>query len=279
MADQSAFAKLPAYIQDGLKKVASEQGYKDGVCRFEFEDGSSKGDGYMGELFKVFIREDGREDMVILCKTLPSHEIRKQYTISLFHREVEAYNEVLPLIKKFQLEKGITEESVEGFWNFPKSYYAYCDMRKLEGLIIMEDLREKGFRMWNKLEPVDYEHTKLVMKQLGKMHAISFALKEQQPETFEKFKRFGDPLSQLIMYDPTKGMTRMMNGTCERAVAALDESDAFCKRKMEAIRGVTTDLYIKDAAAEEAEPYAVLGHGDCWINNMMYCYGSDVSIF
>lgn len=232
----------------------------------------------MGELFKVFIRENGREDMVILCKTLPNHEIRKQYTISLFNREVEAYNEVLPLIKNFQLDKGIKENSIEGFWSFPKSYYAYCDMRKLEGLIIMEDLREKGFRMWNKLEPVNFDHTILLMEQLGKMHAVSFALKDQQPETFEKFKRFSDPLSQLIMYDPTKGMTRMMNGTCERAIEAFGENDTLYKTKMQSVRGVTTDLYIEDAKADEAEPYAVLGHGDCWVNNMMYCYGGEVNM-
>ncbi|XP_062552390.1 uncharacterized protein LOC134217611 [Armigeres subalbatus] len=278
MADQSVFEKLPEYIQTGLKKVAVDQGFTDGAYRFEFEDGSNKGDGFMGELFKVFIRENGREELVVLCKTLPKHEIRKRYTISMFHREVAAYNEVLPLIKKFQVDKGVSEDSVEGFWSFPKSYYAYCDMAKMEGLIVMEDLREKHFRMWNKLEPVNNDHTKLVMRQLGKLHAVSFALKDQQPETFEKFKRFNDPLSQLIAYDPTKGMMRMMNGTCERAVQALDEKDTLYKTKMESVRGVVTDLYQKDATASEAEPYAVLGHGDCWINNMLYSYGKDDTI-
>lgn len=278
MADQSsAFVKLPEYIQGGLKQVASEQGFTDGLCRFEFEDGSTKGDGYMGELFKVFIREDGRDEMVVLCKTLPTHEIRKQYTISLFHREVKAYKEVLPLIRKFQQEKGIEEYNPEGFWNFPKSYYAYCDMQKLEGLIIMEDMRETHFQMWNKLEPVNYDHTRMLVQQLGKMHAISFALKDQQPEAFEKFRHLSDPLSQLIAYDPTKGLTRMMNGTCERAIHALDENDTLSRTKMESVRGVVTDLYQMDAKADKAEPYAVLGHGDCWINNMLYRYGSDVS--
>ncbi|EDS41970.1 Juvenile hormone-inducible protein [Culex quinquefasciatus] len=269
------FAKLPEYIQHGLKKVAGEQGFTDGGCRFEFEDGSQKGDGFIGDLFKVFIREAGRDDLLVLCKTLPEHEIRKRYSIGLFHREVQAYTEVLPMLYKFQKEKGVGESDPEGFWNAPKCYYAYCDVGKLEGVVIMEDLREKGFRMWNKLEAVDFEHTRLMMIRLGKLHAISFAMKEQQPEVFERFTHLKDPFAKLIEHEPGQHMKKMFNANCERAIGTLDDDDAESRSKMQPIRGVVTDLYIADAKSEEANQYAVIGHGDCWINNVMYSYTND----
>ncbi|XP_053697525.1 uncharacterized protein LOC128744497 [Sabethes cyaneus] len=277
MSDGSMFAKLPEYIQEGLRKVATEQGYTEGVCQFEFEEASKRGDGFMGDLFKVVISEKDHEELIVVCKTLPQNEARKMYTISLFHREVQAYNEVLPMLKKFQIEKGILEGDFQGFWSFPKSYYAYCDMSKMEGVIIMEDLREKKFRMWTKTEPVDYQHTRLVMEELGKLHAISFALKDQQPELFEQFKQLCDPLGRLIENEPRQTMKQMMNGSCERAISTLDEDDESSRMKMQPIRGVATDLYKSDTMASEAEPYAVLGHGDCWVNNTMFCYADDDS--
>ncbi|XP_058823200.1 uncharacterized protein LOC131684378 [Topomyia yanbarensis] len=272
MTDESVFAKLPDYIQSGLNTVASEQGFTEGLVRFEFEDGSKKGDGFMGDLFKVIIREQNRDDVVVVCKTLPQSEARKMYTIRLFHREVEAYNEVLPMMRKFQIEMGISEGDPKGFWSFPKSYYAYCDVQKLEGVIIMEDLREKQFRMWKKSEPVDYEHTRMLVEQLGKLHAISFALKDQKPELFERFKQFKDPLGLLIQYEPRQAMAKMMNGSCERAISTLDENDELSRTKMQPIRGVVTELYRNDTDGSQAEPYAVLGHGDCWVNNTMFRY-------
>ncbi|XP_058446775.1 uncharacterized protein LOC131427527 [Malaya genurostris] len=285
MTDESVFTKLPQYIQNGLKQVAAETGFTEGLYRFEFENASKEGDGFMGDLFKVIVREKNHADLVVVCKTLPRNEARKMYTIRLFQREVEAYTEILPMLRKFQIEKGITDRDPKGFWSFPKSYYAYCDVQKLEGVIIMEDLREKQFRMWNKSKPVDYEHTRLLVTELGKLHAISFALKDQKPDLFEPFKLLLDPLGLLIQHEPRQAMAKMMNGICERAISTLDEDDEQSKAKMQPIRGVVTDLYRTDTDGSEAEPYAVLGHGDCWINNTMFCYRdnnltpSDISMF
>ncbi|XP_055545395.1 uncharacterized protein LOC129730242 [Wyeomyia smithii] len=275
MSDGSVFAKLPEYIQAGLNKVAVEQGFTEGLYRFAFESSSKSGDGFMGDLFKVTINEKGHDVFIVVCKTLPQNEARKMYTISLFHREVQTYNEVLPMLKKFQVEKGISDGDSQGFWSFPKSYYAYCDISKMEGVIIMEDLRERKFRMWNNAEPVDYQHTCLVVEELGKLHAVSFALKDQKPELFEQFKKLCDPLGRIIENEPRQAMKKMMNGSCERAISTLDKDDELSRAKMQLIRGVVTDLYKSDTMASEAEPYAVLGHGDCWVNNTMFCYAED----
>ncbi|XP_055591619.1 uncharacterized protein LOC129743584 [Uranotaenia lowii] len=272
-------SSFPKYIQDRLKKVALEQGFTPEVYRLEVDTGDNKGDGFIGDIFKATIREDGKADLVLIGKTLPNNEARRQYSIDLFHREVEAYNRILPTLNKFQLDKGLQQGSSKGFWSYPKTYYAHCNPTKMEGVVIMEDLREKSFRMCNKLEPVGYQQTKLLMIELGKLHAVSFALKAEAPELFEPFKQYSDPFLNLVAYDPTQSIAKMMNGTCEMLVKMLESTDKATTEKLNGIRGKIHELYQEDVKIDEAEPYAVLAHGDCWINNMLYRYGKDGSTF
>uniref|UniRef100_A0A182SA15 Uncharacterized protein n=1 Tax=Anopheles maculatus TaxID=74869 RepID=A0A182SA15_9DIPT len=111
---------FPDYILSGLEQVAREQGFSDGLYRFESESGSNMGDGFVGQLVKVFIREEGRE-LVVLCKLLPENEMRKQQGVPLFDRESEAYMEILPLLLNFQRERGIPE-GLPRFNNVPRCY-------------------------------------------------------------------------------------------------------------------------------------------------------------
>lgn len=268
-------SEQPAYVMAGLKQVATEQGFTPNRYRIEFESGSNKGDGFMGTLFKAFVREDGRDELVLLVKMMPEHESRKQQSIGMFHREVMAYNMVLPMFRKFQAEKGISAKKDEGFWRVPKCYYANCNMKSMEAVIIMEDLREKKFRMWNKFEPVDFEHTRLLMEQLGMLHAISFAMKDQQPKQFEHFKQLIDPMKIMIQMDPRKNIDNLFEEMFDRAVGTVSNEEGKVKEAMENLKGLVTEAYMDCVDGVGAEPYTIIGHGDCWVNNMMYNYDGD----
>ncbi|XP_058455391.1 uncharacterized protein LOC131432857 [Malaya genurostris] len=263
----------PEYVRMGLNKVATEQGFTEGKYRIEFEAGSSKGDGFMGSLSKAIIREDGHQDLVLLVKLLPESEIRRHQSILMFHREFLAYDVLIPALEKFQAEKSSSSGKINnGFWRVPKCYYTSCSVEKLEAMVIMEDLRENNFRMWNKYEPVDFEHSRMILEQLGKLHAISFAMKDQQPEMFEQFKTFTDPIKTMIGMDPKKIMDNLFSEMYERAISTLTEKDNEVKESMGHLKGIVMDHYLNCVNAEDAEPYAVIAHGDCWINNMMFTY-------
>ncbi|XP_055539001.1 uncharacterized protein LOC129726398 [Wyeomyia smithii] len=155
----------------------------------------------------------------------------------------------------------------------PRCYYTHSNMEKLEAVVIMEDLREKHFRMWNKYVPVDYEHTRMLLEQLGKLHAISFAMREQQPERFFAFKRLIDPMKIMIEMDPDKGIDKLFGDVYQRAIVTLDDAkDAKVKELMKKLEDKVTKHYVDCVTVDDSDPYAVIGHGDCWINNMMYMY-------
>nr|XP_049462801.1 uncharacterized protein LOC125906714 [Anopheles coluzzii] len=264
---------LPEYIAAGLKEVAQEQGFTEGLYRLESESGSNMGDGFVGQLLKVFIREADRE-LVVLCKLLPESEMRKQQGIPLFDRETEAYMQILPLLTKFQDEKALAKH-LPRFDNVPRCYYAKTTLDKMESVIIMEDLRLQAYRMWDKANPVDFEHARLLMVTLGRLHALSFAIKDQQPEEFAKCRAFEDPMGKMLELDPTKGFEVMMAGMCRRAIETLDQHDNFRREKLKQIQDRCVQEIVACTDGKAAEPYAIVGHGDCWSNNMMFQYAED----
>ncbi|EAT35124.1 AAEL012683-PA [Aedes aegypti] len=261
---------MPQFMYDAVAKIAPEQGFTPGQFEINFESGSGKGDGFVAEMFRAAITEGDRK-LVVLCKIPPINDARRQQfgSMPIFDREVTAYSNLLPIMYEFQREKGITEEMNIGFFNAPQCYLAYVDAPKEESVIIMDDLRLKDYRMWNKMVPVNYEHARLLMIQLGRLHAVSLALKDQRPEVFEQFK-VPDPLSAMM--GANEGFTMMMNLSIDRATTVLEPHEEKARQKLIKLKETMFDDIATITSPDYAEPYAVLGHGDCWINNMIYSY-------
>uniref|UniRef100_A0A904A421 CHK kinase-like domain-containing protein n=1 Tax=Anopheles quadriannulatus TaxID=34691 RepID=A0A904A421_ANOQN len=264
---------FPRCFSGALKEVAREQGFTEGLYRLESESGSKVGDGFAGDLVKVFIRERDRE-LVILCKLLPENETRKQQGISLFVRETEAYMQILPLLLKFQDEKALAKH-LPRFDNVPRCYYAKTTLDSMEAVVIMEDLRLQAYRMWDKANPVDFEHARLLMATLGRLHALSFAMKDQQPEEFAQCREFTDPMTKMLALDPKKTFQKMAASMCRRAIDTLEKDDTYRRGKLERLQDQCVQEIEACVDANAAEPYAVIGHGDCWSNNVMFQYAED----
>uniref|UniRef100_A0A182MI41 CHK kinase-like domain-containing protein n=1 Tax=Anopheles culicifacies TaxID=139723 RepID=A0A182MI41_9DIPT len=259
---------LPKFFYTAMEQVAKKEGFHDGQYAVEVEDGSSKGDGFVGELFRAFLTEGDRRE-VYLCKIPPLNEARREQfgTMQIFEREALVYNKLLPLMFAYQEEKGVARE--DGFFNVPKCYYAHYDGQTEEAIIVMEDLRVKEYNMFNKEKPVDYEHARLTMELLGRYNAVSLALKHDRPKEFEQFK-IHDPMKEMM--GPGNPFVMMLQKTAMDAIETLEPHETKERTKMQKLLDtIVADIERYDNY-ELAEPYAVLGHGDCWINNMMYRY-------
>lgn len=259
--------KLTDYMRECLDKVALNENFKN--YKLIVDQGSAVGDGFVGVIYKATIQErDNDRKLEVVLKFPPSQERRNDFgAMDLFEREVFTYNEVFPALVKFQLEKNI--EDSEGFFNFPKCYLAEFNVEKNDSIIIMEDLRESGHKLLIKHVPVDFEHTKLVVEALGRLHAVSFAIKAQQPELFDKFRSLKDFVFEK--YDQA-GFTPMMLESIEKAANTLDESDSENRSKVLILKNNYTQITEELIDPNLAEPYTVIGQGDCWTNNLMFQY-------
>lgn len=263
---QAAETKLTEYMLTSLRKVALSEGFK--YYGFKVDQGSGVGDGFVGLLYKVTIQEiQGNKKLTVVVKFPPESKARRDDfgAMGLFKREVFMYNELLPEFVKLQRENNI--EDSEGFFNFPKCYLA--EFNDEDSIIIMEDLRESDYKMWNKREPINLEHTKLAVEALGKLHALSFALKEQNPELFDKFTGLSDFIAAKFSEEK---MSMMMSASMQKAVDCLDESDVKRRSRASKLKENFGQMMRELTDPERAEPYAVVNHGDCWSNNFMFNY-------
>lgn len=129
-------------------------------------------------------------ELNLVCK-IAAGELpeRDRYRIkATFERESFFYEKVVPAFINFQRDRGLTESEMCS--KFPKCYKTLCDYEAETFVIIMEDLRPKGFEMDTERSGV--EVVRLVLRELARFHAVSFAMRDRCPEEFELFENVDD---------------------------------------------------------------------------------------
>lgn len=271
---------LPENITKIINKIAKNEGFTE--FKIETEAGSKHGDGLMGVLKAVTIsgvkcqqnRTSEAEKLQLLCKVPSSSETRqKNFQLPLFFgRELHVYLELFPELIRFQQEKGLSD--ADSFLSFPKMYACEIDPENNNFVLVMEDLRPKRYEMWPGENVIPLEHALLVLRELGKLHGISFALKDQRPEQFAKYQQLTDNTFSLCVRGKFKSFT---NGAIERAIKVLNNSEH--RKLMENFRKTYATTIEEILVGESSKEFGVIGHGDCWNNNLLFQHAdTDVRI-
>ncbi|OAD60426.1 hypothetical protein WN48_05397 [Eufriesea mexicana] len=224
---------------------------------------TEKGLNFFSDIFRVHIQytvtsnekktETRSENWII--KMEPSEKIpllmlREQ---DMFLVELSVLRDFLPKIKEFvkhQLS--------------PNLYYGSSNPH----ILIMEDLKERGFIMKDRQKGLTFEHCRLVMEQLARLHAGSVAVFEKHPEMIERFKDGGivtDKCSTLYM--------RMMEVSLLRMGTQMRKwPNEKCHSPAEKLIKLSETIgeRCKEVNNYDEGEFCVLNHGDCWVNNMVF---------
>lgn len=267
---------FPDSVTTILRKIAENEGFMD--YTIETEAGSNHGDNYLGVLIAITISGtttnqygiSKQEELHLLCKLPPSDEVRKKTfkTSLVFDRELYVYSKLLPDFVQFQQEKGLIDS--DSFLSFPKVYACEKDKQNNDYILIMQNLRAKKFEMWPKEKVISLEHELLFLRELGKFHAISFAMKDQRPNEFNKYKELKDTLISLCIHGPWKPLTEE---SIEKATNVL--KNPVHKRLMQNFH-MSYEKTMKELLfGESSKEFGVVVHGDCWNNNLLFRYADD----
>lgn len=268
--------QVPHVIEKLLNDVAENEGFSN--YKFELESGSKPGEGYQGEIISVKLIGDRMKDGVakketldLMCKVAPESRERRDVlrTIQAFEREVYTYTHVLPSFVKFQHEKGLSVD--ESFLAIPKVYAGVADDVTETYAVIMEDLRSRDFVMWPRHTPVPLDHEEVVFKQLGRFHGISFAMEDQRPEMFAEFKNLNDILAHEV---ETSYIGIIMGETIDRAINVLENDEH--RNVIKCLKKNYLETWKSFFKEDDVEKFGAVGHGDCWINNIMFQYTENV---
>lgn len=176
----------------------------------------------------------------------------------------------MPALRQFELSKG---EDRSGFTEYPKCYRT-IDV-DINECLIFEDLCVQGFTTIDRrTEEVTFDHLQLVMRSLGKLHAISFALKDQQPD---KFNELASNLSEVFVRNDDPHLRMCFTKQAELAFEAVSgEGDAFLLAKVKKFyEREAIDIGADCLNPELTGDATVIAHGDAWQNNTMFRYDNN----
>ncbi|CAH1717920.1 unnamed protein product [Chironomus riparius] len=172
------------------------------------------------------------------------------------------------IIYRAEEQKGISSKH-DGFHEVPLCYKTLT-VEPFEGLYI-EDLKVKGFEVYDRNKELTKEHVMLVMEVLAKMHAIFYCMKEQEPDLIDVYKKRND---YFIMRCERKGslMSSWYEDSRDQALEVVEKcgNSELIKKVRALLSEDILSLFKSCLNLDMTEPYATLCHGDCWNNNMMF---------
>lgn len=192
--------KCPEYIQTLLDQIVRDNGFNN--FSMHTKPGSKQCDGFNSDILSITVANNSSDKKLdIVCKTC-----NESNSCIFFKREISFYNELMPILAEFQREKNLLEN--DQFLSYPMCYAAVAHEDRKQYVIIMEDVRVQGFRMLNRDVLTPIENVRFVMREFGKFHGLSIAMKDQRPEQFATIKQttdifgiVGDQLMQQILHN------------------------------------------------------------------------------
>jgi len=138
--------------------------------------------------------------------------------------------------------------------------------------ILLDDLKEQGFRLADRTVGLDMQHCLLVMKAIAQSHAASAVLHFKDPQIFKPFKEGIYRESQRKMIEITyQGILKSLAKEVEKWPLF---SDLFAS-KLHRAADNSVEFLIKFLQRDD-DDFNVFIHGDLWINNIMFRY-SDIT--
>lgn len=255
---------FPDYIKRCLHKVACAEGMS--KYTIESNAASKHGENFLGIVKAVTLTNTATGQPLHLIYKIPPHNRarRKHFKSVLpFGREIDVYTKLLPAFVQFQRDRGLRE--CDSFLSYPKLYAIESDVENDDYLLIMDDLRTKNFKLWPKEQMMPLNYVDRILIELGKFHAISYAMKDQRPNEFQKFQQFTDVLTKFTIQGKVK---IFLDKAIDRAIGVIKHP--MHKHIMEQFRGNYVEVIDEVLSGAMSKEYAVICHGDLWCNNFLF---------
>lgn len=202
-------------------------------------------------------------ELRLIAKLPPSNQFRREIYNSARHfsREHYVYEYIFPSFEKFQ-KQHLKEAYI--FKNYPRILTASSAYK--DEYVLLNDMSLQGFKNSDRPTPLSFDKCVAVLKTLAKFHAISFAMKDQEPEKWDKLT---SKLGEIMFTAPVnQSFEDFLRRNVEYSLTTLDPvEDTTIIQKLQQFREIYAKFMV-DCCAEKED--AIVLHGDCWISNMMF---------
>jgi len=137
--------------------------------------------------------------------------------------------------------------------------------------LVLDDLKEQGFRLADRTVGLDMQHCLLVMKAIAQQHAASAVLHLKDPEIFK-------PFTESFYCERQRKVLELIFQLNMKSLAKEVEkwplfNDRFAS-KLHRVADKVVDFLIKFSERDD-DDFNVFIHGDLWKNNIMFRYSED----
>ena len=183
----------------------------------------------------------------------------------MFERESGAYMKILPAVYRLLDYKSPGEF---------KPFTAKClynHSGSPASSLVLEDLKEEGFRLADRKVGLDMQHCMLVMKAIAQQHAASAVLHFKDPEIFKPFSE------SYYCERQRKPLDLILQSNVKTLAKEVEKWPLFNDRFASTLHRVADkflDFLIKFVERDD-DDFNVFIHGDLWTNNVMFRYSDD----
>ncbi|XP_045598758.1 uncharacterized protein [Procambarus clarkii] len=269
MADEGGVQEHPVTDEIVQKAVRAARGPDAQLVSWKIKDFTNKGDNYACLVTSVVVQYtlgDLQKETTFVAKMMRTQNsggfsdmVRKS-----FKREDACLAEIVPRMNKILKELGLREIGIA------KTYYTSCETGK--ELLLLEDLRTRGFKMFDRRRGMDIPHARLVLTELGMLHAASLLLERILPEhdITKAWQVFED--DWMNDGEAKKMFGAMSRNQLEGAALIMEKVPNYghVVDWINKIKETSVDIFMNSFAT--SSDFGVLIHGDCWNNNLLFRY-------
>ena len=165
------------------------------------------------------------------------------------------------------------------FNNNAKLYYR-CFVAYTDGendYVALDDLTQCGYDEPTRQSEIDIHLSRLIMTTLGRFHGMSFVIRDQSPDLFEKLSNGLEETYYSARLKPW--YKDFMNNLIDIASDAVTKEygGSVVENKMKNFfhNGDCFDKMVN--LTHNRNQYCVIGHGDCWTPNFLDALSSSMN--
>lgn len=260
----SAERAIPKWIKVELFQQVFEEiisGYRQ-TKEFEVKEALPPGENYATIMLRIKAGIELMDGSIKSCnfmlKTAHSSEMLREMMdrFDMFDTETDMYRFIIPELEQMYTQVGVNVK-------FSCKFYKLPDID--ESYVLLEDLKCRGFKNANRLEGLDINHTKHVLKKLAQWHAASATRVTTKGPYDEKYmKSYFKPEGFEAMKSMFANVTKYFI-SCVSSYNGYEEYyEDLCK-----IEKLLMDELYKLNEIDEND-FNALNHGDAWCNNIMF---------
>ncbi|KAF5275163.1 hypothetical protein FQR65_LT04195 [Abscondita terminalis] len=226
------------------------------------------GENHLGIIISVEVIDEESKKINMVIKNGPKSLVYRNFfpIHSVFIRESYVYRTVLPEFERFQ-------KNTNSFGYFPKYYDCILDIGNES--ILLEDVKELGYKSLSREVSLNYNHALLVVRELGKLHAISFALRDQDHDVFMKLSQNLEE-SYYSKFECIDAITDCYAKFTEAASNTLNKLQDFeIFQKIDRFKNQFYKTLCEITLSKDCGEYSVICHGDVWVGNLLFKYFPD----